>query len=262
MLIPSDPKECFEFAADAFDVSDRLQTPVFVLSDLDIGMNDWTCPEFEWDDKREFDRGKVLSKDELDSMDSWGRYLDVDGDGIPYRTLPGTHPEKGAYFTRGSSHDEYAKYIEDGEANARNLTRIQKKFNGATKFLPKPVLKQETNASSIGLIYFGSTEAAMQESLDQLSASGHPIDAMRIRAFPFDLEIWNFINEHESIFLVEQNRDAQMKTLLIAEGKINPRKILSVLCFDGAPITAKFITDSIIDTLASDQLLITAEDLK
>ena len=262
MLIPADPKECFEFAAESFDISDRLQTPVFVLSDLDIGMNDWTCPEFEWDDSKKFDRGKVLSKDDLENMESWGRYLDVDGDGIPFRTLPGTHPEKGAYFTRGSSHDEYARYVEDGEVNARNMSRILKKFEGADKFLPKPIFKQETNASSNGLIYFGSTEAAMQESLDQLSIAGFPIDAMRIRSFPFGAEVWDFIDQHERIFLVEQNRDAQMKTLLIAEGKINPRKILSVLCFDGAPITAKFITDSIIDTLASDQLLLTAEDLK
>ena len=262
MLIPSDPKECFEFAADSFDISDRLQTPVFVLSDLDIGMNDWTCPEFTWDDAKEFDRGKVLSKDDLDNMESWGRYLDVDGDGIPFRTLPGTHPEKGAYFTRGSSHDEYARYVEDGEVNARNLSRILKKFEGADKFLPKPIFKQETNASSKGLIYFGSTEAAMQESLDQLSASGFPIDAMRIRSFPFSAEVWDFIDQHESIFLVEQNRDAQMKTLLISEGKINPEKFISVLCFDGAPITADFISESIIEILSDKNFSKTAEEMK
>ena len=262
MLIPSDPKECFEFAAGSFDISDRLQTPVFVLSDLDIGMNDWTCPEFKWDDAKKFDRGKVLSKDDLDNMESWGRYLDVDGDGIPFRTLPGTHPEKGAYFTRGSSHDEYARYVEDGEVNARNLSRILKKFEGADKFLPKPIFKQETNASSRGLIYFGSTEAAMQESLDQLSASGFPIDAMRIRSFPFSTEVWDFIEQHESIFLVEQNRDAQMKTLLLSEGKINPEKFISVLCFDGAPITADFISESIIEILSDKNFSKTAEEIK
>jgi 2-oxoglutarate ferredoxin oxidoreductase subunit alpha len=262
MLIPSDPKECFEFAAESFDISDRLQTPVFVLSDLDIGMNDWTCPEFEWDDDREFDRGKVLSKDDLDKMESWGRYLDVDGDGIPFRTLPGTHPEKGAYFTRGSSHDEYARYVEDGEINARNLSRILKKFEGAHKFLPKPIFKQDINASSKGLIYFGSTEAAMQESLDQLSASGFPIDAMRIRSFPFSAEVWDFIDQHEFVFLVEQNRDAQMKTLMLSEGNINPEKFISVLCFDGAPITADFISESIIEIMSDKDTSKTAEEIK
>jgi len=262
MLMPSNPKECFEFAADSFDISDRLQTPVFVLSDLDIGMNDWTCPEFKWDDERKFDRGKVLSKDDLEEMESWGRYLDVDGDGIPFRTLPGTHPKKGAYFTRGSSHDEYAKYTEDGVVNARNLSRILKKFKGADKFLPNPVFKQETNASSRGLIYFGSTEAPMQESLDQLSLSGYPIDAMRIRSFPFNSEVWDFIDQHESIFLIEQNRDAQMKTLILAEGKVSPEKFISVLCFDGAPITAKFISDSIINVLSEKNIPKTSEDIK
>ena len=262
MLIPSDPKECFEFAAESFDISDRLQTPVFVLSDLDIGMNDWTCPEFEWDDAKEFDRGKVLSKDDLENMESWGRYLDVDGDGIPFRTLPGTHPEKGAYFARGSSHDEYARYVEDGEVNARNLKRILKKFKGAHKLLPKPVFKQDTNASSIGLIYFGSTEAAMQESLDQLSISGFPIDAMRIRSFPFSAEVWEFIHQHESVFLVEQNRDAQMRTLIISEGNINPEKFISILCFDGSPITANFISESIIEILSDKNISQASEEIK
>ena len=262
MLIPSDPKECFEFAAESFDISDRLQTPVFVLSDLDIGMNDWTCPEFEWDDAKEFDRGKVLSKDDLENMESWGRYLDVDGDGIPFRTLPGTHPEKGAYFARGSSHDEYARYVEDGEVNARNLERILKKFKGAHKFLPKPVFKQDTNASSMGLIYFGSTEAAMQESLDQLSISGFPIDAMRIRSFPFSAEVWEFIHQHESVFLVEQNRDAQMRTLIISEGNINPEKFISILCFDGSPITANFISESIIEILSDKNISQAYEEIK
>ena len=262
MLIPADPKECFEFAADSFDIADRLQTPIFVLSDLDIGMNDWTCPEFEWDDKRTFDRGKVLSKNDLDAMESWGRYLDVDGDGIPFRTLPGTHPEKGAYFARGSSHDEYARYIEDGAVNARNMSRILKKFEGAHKFLPNPILKQETNSSANGIIYFGSTEAVMQESLDELASLGFPIDAMRIRAFPFNSDVWDFIDQHESIFIVEQNRDAQMKTLVVAEGAINPDKLISVLCFDGAPITAKFISGSIIDVLSDKNISKTAEDFK
>ncbi|MDB9813648.1 2-oxoacid:acceptor oxidoreductase subunit alpha [Gammaproteobacteria bacterium] len=261
MLIPSDPKECFEFAAQAFDIADRLQTPIFVLSDLDIGMNDWTCPEFVWDDEKKFDKGKVLSKDDLENMESWGRYLDIDGDGIPYRTLPGTHPDKGAYFTRGSSHDEYAKYIEDGEINARNLSRILKKYQGAIKYLPKAVFKQDINASSVGVIYFGSTEASMQESLDQLSISGHPIDAMRIRSFPFGPEVWEFIDQHDSLFVIEQNRDAQMKTLILAEAKVNHKKLISVLCFDGAPITAAFISKTIMKYLSKDTLAKTVEEI-
>ena len=261
MLIPSDPKECFEFAAQAFDIADRLQTPIFVLSDLDIGMNDWTCPEFVWDDEKKFDKGKVLSKDDLENMESWGRYLDIDGDGIPYRTLPGTHPDKGAYFTRGSSHDEYAKYIEDGEINARNLSRILKKYQGAIKYLPKAVFKQDINTSSVGVIYFGSTEASMQESLDQLSISGHPIDAMRIRSFPFGPEVWEFIDQHDSLFVIEQNRDAQMKTLILAEAKVNHKKLISVLCFDGAPITAAFISKTIMKYLSKDTLAKTVEEI-
>ena len=260
MLIPSDPKECFEFAAQSFDVADRLQTPIFVLSDLDIGMNDWTCPEFAWDDEKKFDRGKVLSKDDLENMESWGRYLDVDGDGIPYRTLPGTHPDKGAYFTRGSSHDEYARYVEDGEINARNLSRILQKYQGAHTFLPQAVFKQDTNASSFGVIYFGSTEASMQESLDELSVSGHPIDAMRIRSFPFGPEIWKFIDQHDILFVIEQNRDAQMKTLILAESKVSYEKLISVLCFDGAPITANFISKAIMKHLSKDFITKTAEE--
>ena len=262
LLIPADPKECFEFAAESFDIADRLQTPIFVLSDLDIGMNDWTCPAFEWDDSKKFDRGKVLSKEDIDNMESFGRYLDVDGDGIPYRTLPGTHPEKGAFFTRGSSHDEYAKYIEDGEANARNLSRILKKYEGSTKFLPKAVFKQGINASSTGIIYYGSTEASIQESLDLMSESGYPIDAMRLRSFPFGPEVWEFIEQHDLIFVVEQNRDAQMKTLILAEAKVAHTKLASVLCFDGSPITAKFISTKITERLSDKEIAKTAEASK
>ena len=262
ILMPADPKECFEFAAESFNIADRLQTPIFVLSDLDIGMNDWTCPKFEWDDSKKFDKGKVLSKEELNNMESFGRYLDVDGDGIPYRTLPGTHPSKGAFFTRGSSHDEYARYVEDGEVNARNLSRILRKYEGSAKILPKAVFKQDTNASSIGAIYFGSTEAPMQESLDMLSESGHPIDAMRLRSFPFGSEVWEFIEQHDLIFIIEQNRDAQMKTLILAEAKVTPKKLVSVLCFDGSPITAKFISTKVIERLSDKELVKIAQDSK
>ena len=245
LLIPSDPKECFEFAAEAFDLADRIQTPVIVLSDLDLGMNDWTCPEFKWDDTKLFDKGKVLHGKDLEEIENFGRYLDVDGDGIPYRTYPGAHPEKGAYFTRGTSHDEYAKYTEDGVVNARNLSRLLKKYQTASELVPNPIFKQETNSSSIGVIYYGSTEASMQEALDLLHEEGVILDAMRLRAFPFNLEVWEFIEDHDLLFIVEQNRDGQMRTLIMAEGGIIPDKLVSVLCFDGQPITADFISNKI-----------------
>ena len=245
LLIPSDPKECFEFAAEAFDLADRIQTPVFVLSDLDLGMNDWTCPEFKWDDTKSFDKGKVLHAKDLEEIENFGRYLDVDGDGIPYRTYPGAHPEKGAYFTRGTSHDEYAVYTEDGVVNARNLSRLLKKYQTASELVPNPIFKQETNTSSIGVIYYGSTEASMQEALDLLHEEGVILDAMRLRAFPFNLEVWEFIEDHDLLFIVEQNRDGQMRTLIMAEGGIIPDKLVSVLCFDGQPITADFISNKI-----------------
>ena len=245
LLIPSDPKECFEFAAEAFDLADRIQTPVIVLSDLDLGMNDWTCPEFKWDDTKLFDKGKVLHGKDLEEIENFGRYLDVDGDGIPYRTYPGAHPEKGAYFTRGTSHDEYAKYTEDGVVNARNLSRLLKKYQTASELVPNPIFKQETNTSSIGVIYYGSTEASMQEALDLLHEEGVILDAMRLRAFPFNLEVWEFIEDHDLLFIVEQNRDGQMRTLIMAEGGIIPDKLVSVLCFDGQPITADFISNKL-----------------
>jgi len=245
LLIPADPKECFDFAVEAFDLSDRLQTPVIVLSDLDLGMNDWSTQEFDWDDSRIHDKGKVLSREDLDGMERFGRYLDVDGDGIPYRTYPGTHPEKGAYFTRGTSHDEYARYTEDGDKNAEVLSRLLKKYQTASELVPSPIFNQSKNNSSIGVIYFGSTDCSMQEALDKLNEEGLTIDAMRIRAFPFNLEVWEFIEDHDLLFIVEQNRDGQMRTLMMAEGGIVPDKLVSILCFDGQPITANYITNKI-----------------
>ena len=245
MLIPSNPKECFDFAIEAFDLAERYQTPVIVLLDLDLGMNDWSSKEFEWDDLREYDRGKVLSKNDLDEIEEFGRYLDVDGDGVPYRTYPGTHPQKGAYFTRGTSHDEYARYTEDGVKNAEVLSRLTKKFQTASSTVPAPIFNQEESSSSIGVIYFGSTDCSMQEALDDLEDQNINVDAMRIRSFPFNLEVWEFIEEHDLLFIVEQNRDGQMRTLLMAEGGIIPDKLVSILCFDGQPITASFITSKI-----------------
>ena len=254
VLFPSNPTECFEFSVKAFDLADRFQTPVIVLSDLDIGMNDFSTDKFEWNDNHNYDRGKVLSKEDLDNIDRFGRYLDIDGDGIPYRTYPGTHPDKGAFFTRGSSHDEYAVYTEDGKVNARNLSRILKKHENASQNVPKPVVLSNNN--SLGVVYFGGSEYSMIESLDYLNSEGILLDSMRIRSFPFNDEVDNFITSHDLVFVVEQNRDAQMKKLLLAESKANlsSDKLISVLCFDGMPITADFISSEIIKFLSEKEI--------
>ena len=245
LLFPCDPKECFDFAVQAFDLADRLQTPIIVMSDLDLGMNDWSTEEFSWEDSTTYDRGKVLNKTDLENLEQFGRYLDVDGDGIPHRTYPGTHPSKVAYFTRGTSHDEFARYTEDGEVNAQNLSRLLKKYQTASEHVPSPVFGQTSNKSSMGVIYFGSTEVAMQEALDILNEQTIKLDTMRLRSFPFNLSVWEFIEDHDLLFIVEQNRDGQMRTLLMAEGGIIPDKLVSVLSFDGQPITADFISNKI-----------------
>lgn len=241
LLIPSTPTECFEMTADAFDFAELLQTPVIVMSDLDIGMNDHITQPFKWDNSRKYNRGKILTAEQLDKLESWGRYRDVDDDGIPYRTLPGTHPEKGSYFTRGSSHDEDAKYSEDSPTYVRIMDRLIKKHNTAKSIIPAPQIYQTKNLSTDGILFFGSTMHAAEEALDILKSEGRPMDAIRLKAYPFHPDIKRFIDEHERIFVVEQNRDAQMRTLLITELEINPSKLLRVLNYDGTPITADFI---------------------
>lgn len=238
LLFPADPKECFELSVDAFDLAERLQTPIIVMSDLDIGMNDWVVDELEWDNKRTADRGKVLSRKDLDELEIFGRYLDVDGDGIPYRTLPGTHPEKGAFFTRGSSHDPMAGYTEDGEINAKNLDRLNDKFRTAGNLVPRPVINKASKVTKIGLINFGATERAVREALDLLESESVYVDALRIKAFPFSDEVRKFVNAHDLIFVVEQNRDAQMRSLLILEADIPAAKLHPVIDYAGMPMTA------------------------
>ncbi len=245
LLFPEDPTECFEFGALAFDLADRLQTPVFVMLDLDIGMNEWLCRPFQWDDRRMLDRGKVMSAADLDAGKEFGRYLDVDGDGIPYRTYPGTHPTKGAFFTRGTSRDRYAKYTEDGGAYVDNMHRLLRKFETAKKLVPAAVRTQAKQPTKAGVIYFGSTGAAMREALAALEQSGIHLDALRLRGFPFRDEIIEFVASHEQVFVVEQNRDAQLRTLLMVEGGIDPAKLVPVLHYDGTPITERFITGAI-----------------
>ncbi|MBU6507243.1 MAG: 2-oxoacid:acceptor oxidoreductase subunit alpha [Alphaproteobacteria bacterium] len=245
LLFPEDPHECFEFGALAFDLADRLQTPVFVMLDLDIGMNEWLTRPFHWDDKRQLDRGKVMTAADLDAGKEFGRYLDVDGDGIPYRTYPGTHPNKGAFFTRGTSRDRYAKYTEDGAAYVDNMQRLLRKFETAKKLVPAAVCTPAKQPTKVGVIYFGSTSAAMHEALAALEDQALHLDALRVRGFPFGPEVSEFIAAHEQVFVVEQNRDAQLRTLLLVEGGIDPAKLVPVLHYDGTPITERFITGAI-----------------
>jgi 2-oxoglutarate ferredoxin oxidoreductase subunit alpha len=245
LLFPEDPKECFEMGAQAFDLADRLQTPVFVLLDLDIGMQDWLTEPFAWDDSRRLDRGKVMTEAELEAGRDFGRYLDVDGDGIPYRTYPGAHRKRGAYFTRGSSKDRYARYTEDGNAYVDNMQRLLRKFETAKKLVPAPIVRRAAQPTRAAVIWFGSTGAAMAESLAVLAAQGVHLDQMRIRAFPFADVVVDFIHEHEHVFVVEQNRDAQLKMLLVNECGLDPAKLVSILHYEGNPITARFVTREI-----------------
>jgi len=245
LLFPDDPRECFEFGALAFDLADRLQTPVFVMLDLDIGMNERLCAPLAWDDSRRMDRGKVMTAAELEAGREFGRYLDVDQDGIPYRTLPGTHPTKGAYFTRGTSRDEFALYTEDGAAYQRNMERLLRKFATAKQYVPRPVRRNAAGPARFGAIYYGSTAPAMDEAAEMLAAQGVPLDLLRVRAFPFHDDVLAFVAQYEKVFVVEQNRDGQLRTLLMVEGEIDPAKLVRVLHYDGTPITARFIAGAI-----------------
>ena len=245
LLFPEDPKECFDFAAASLDLADRLQTPVFLMTDLDIGMNTRLCEPLAWDDARRMDRGKVMDFEDLDSGVDFGRYLDVDNDGIAYRTYPGTHPKRGAYFTRGTTKDSYARYSEEGAVYVANIERLRKKFETAKTLVPGPVLRSAARPTRAGVLYFGSTSPAMSEALDLLEHDKIHVDALRIRAYPFCDEIMAFIAAHDDIFVVEQNSDAQLRGMLILEGNLNAAKLQPVLHYDGTPITARFIAGAI-----------------
>jgi 2-oxoglutarate ferredoxin oxidoreductase subunit alpha len=245
LLFPEDPKECFDFAAQALELAERLQTPVFVMTDLDIGMNTRLCRPLQWDDDRQYDRGKVMDYDRLEAGAEFGRYLDVDGDGIAYRTLPGTHPTRGAYFTRGTTKDRFARYSEAGPDYMENMTRLLKKFETAKALVPQPLLLPAPRPARFGAIFYGSTSPAMVEALDALAERGILVNALRVRAFPFANEIVEFCNSHPWVFVVEQNRDAQLKTLLVNEARVNQNRLISVLHYDGTPITARFIVDEV-----------------
>jgi 2-oxoglutarate ferredoxin oxidoreductase subunit alpha len=310
LLFPATPKECFEMTAQAFDLSEQLQTPVIVMTDLDLGMNDHVTEPLEWDDSRSWSRGKILTSAELDKIygalmngngnsqlhgdgqsetpaeledgatqgdpetagqfleqfrGKFGRYLDIDDDGIPYRTLPGTHSTRGAFVTRGSSRDEYAVYTEDGDAYRRNVDRLARKWNTAKELVPGPDfygkdeggrMREEDHASTSGftisgdssfiphasslsgVLFFGTSTYAAVEAIEMLEADGIALDAMRVRAFPFGKPFRDFVESHERIFVIEQNRDAQFRSLMMIELGTNPAKLVSVLNYDGMPITA------------------------
>jgi 2-oxoglutarate ferredoxin oxidoreductase subunit alpha len=245
LLLPEDPRECFEFGALAFDLADRLQTPIFVMLDLDIGMNEWLCKPLTWDDSRTLDRGKVLTAEELESGRDFGRYLDVDGDAIPFRTLPGTHPNRGAFFTRGTSRNRYAKYSEEGGDYVDNMQRLLAKFETAKSLVPAPIETKAAKPTRFGAIYYGSTSPAMAEALEALALDGIELDTLRIRAFPFADAVPEFVLAHDYVFVIEQNRDAQLRALITNECGLDPARLPAVLHYDGTPITARFIKRAI-----------------
>ncbi|MFQ3200839.1 MAG: 2-oxoglutarate ferredoxin oxidoreductase subunit alpha [Zhongshania sp.] len=256
LLFPATPRECFEMTAEAFDLAETLQTPIIMLSDLDLGMNDNMSSPLVWDDKREYQRGKVFNKKQLEAMsDRFGRYLDIDDDGIPYRTYPGTHPSKGAFFTRGTSRDEYAVYTEDGDVYEKNMQRLLKKWDTAKNLVPMPELVGAAKGGAkVGVIHFGSSRHATLEAVDSLAALGIAVDTLRIRGFPFHKSVDAFIDQHDTTFVVDQNRDAQMRTLLVNECLVSPRDLISILNYNGTPISARKIFEEIMTVLRGDNV--------
>jgi len=249
LLFPEDPAEAFEFGAAAFDLADRLQTPILVMLDLDIGMNHRLCRPLAWDDARRFDRGKVMRVEDLEAGKDFGRYLDIDGDGIPYRTYPGTHPTRGSFFTRGSTRDRYARYTEEGGPYVDNMQRLLRKFETAKSVVPRPVRRDAEQPTRYGVIYYGSSSPAMDEAIEILGRDGHRLDMLRVRAFPFHNDVADFVTDHDFVFVVEQNRDAQLRSLMINECGLDPVRLVPVLHYDGTPITARFISRAIAEHL-------------
>ena len=247
LLFPGDPTECFYFAVKAFDLAERFQTPVFVVSDLDIGMNDWVCEKLEWDDAFVPDRGKVLSAEDLQGMDQFYRYLDADGDGIPARSLPGVDP-KGAYFTRGSGHDRFGRYTEDGDLYQDVVDRIATKIEGAAEALPPPEVRLDNDAA-VGLVTVGSCRGAVLEAIELLAEEGIALDFLRVTGFPFSTAVEEFLLSHDLNIVVEQNRDGQLKRLLMLETAVPKRKLASVLDYQGSPLSAHVVVQGVRDQL-------------
>jgi 2-oxoglutarate/2-oxoacid ferredoxin oxidoreductase subunit alpha len=243
-LYPANPEECFYMAVQAFDLTERLQTPVLVLSDLDIGMNDWMCRDLKWDDTYRPDRGKVLSKEEILKLEKFHRFFDKDGDGIAYRTLPGVHP-KAAYFARGSGHNQYGTYTEDSVEYQIVLDRLLKKWETAKKLVPRAVI-DATAGSDIGIVSIGSCDGAIHEAMHVLKAQGVGVDYMRVRSFPFSEDVERFLSAHRVLFVVEQNRDAQFKSLLTLETSVEKSKLRSLLHYSGLPISSTFIVEGVL----------------
>jgi 2-oxoglutarate/2-oxoacid ferredoxin oxidoreductase subunit alpha len=244
LLFPADPRECFELTVTAFDLADRLQTPVIVMSDLDIGMNDWMCRDLDWDAEYRPDRGKVLTAAELEAGKVFHRYVDLDGDGIPQRTLPGVHP-RGAYFVRGSGHNQYGGYTEDAAEYQEVVDRLAKKWQTAAELVPDPVIRRSRKDASVGIVSLGSCDAAVEEALDRLAAKGIQADYCRVRAFPFGPKVRQFLEQRERVFVVEQNRDAQLKTLLLAETQYPPSRLHSILHYGGLPMDYRCVTEAL-----------------
>ena len=254
LLFPANPEECFYLAAQSFDLAERLQTPVLVLLDLDIGMNDWMCSDLKWDAAYQPDRGKVMSKDDLIKIEKFWRYYDHDGDAIPYRSLPGVH-SKGAFFTRGSGHNQYGGYTEDSTEYQIVLDRLKRKFDTAKKLVP-PAILHGTGNHAVGLLSIGSCDGAVREAIDQLQRKGIQVDYLRVRAFPFGEEVENFLRQHQQIFVIEQNRDAQLKSMLILETAVEKAKLHSILHYSGLPMTAHVVVDGVCAALGNDARLV------
>lgn len=243
LLFPANPEECFYMAVAAFDLADQLQTPIMMLSDLDIGMNDWICPNLQWDENYQPDKGKVLSAEDLESMEEFYRYFDSDGDGIPYRTLPGEHP-KGAYFTRGSGHNKYGAYTEDSAEYQEVVDRLLVKWNTSRSMVPAPTIEY-SKFNSTAILSLGSCDEAIKEALIRLKEKNIGMNYCRVKAFPFNDDVKTFIDQHEQIYVVEQNRDGQLRSLLILDVDADPKKLISILHYDGMPINAGFVIDKV-----------------
>jgi 2-oxoglutarate ferredoxin oxidoreductase subunit alpha len=251
MLFPANPGECFEFAVKAFDLADRLQTPIFLMSDLDIGMNDWMVPQLEWDDSYRPDRGKVLGPADLDKMERFVRYTDTDGDGITYRTLPG-EDSRGAYFVRGSGHNRQGGYTEDSKEYEDVMQRLLVKWETARHMVPPALMTRAKKKTRLGILAFGSSDGAVVEARDQLVQQGIHTNYLRIRGFPFGTEVLDFLHDHDTVFVVEQNRDGQMKSLLKLETNNPADKLVSILHFNGMPITSDCVVSGVSQHLASE----------
>jgi 2-oxoglutarate ferredoxin oxidoreductase subunit alpha len=251
LLFPADPEECFYTAVQAFDLAERLQTPVMVLSDLDIGMNDWMIPELKWDDSYKPDRGKVLRAAEVEKLEVFHRYFDNDSDGITSRTLPGDHP-KGAYFTRGSGHNMYGAYTENADEYQEVVDRLLRKWDTAKTLVPKPVVEY-TEKNRAGIISVGSCDGAVREAIDILAAEGMGLNYLRVKAFPFSKEVQDFIDAHDNIYVVEQNRDAQLKSLLVLELDVNKDDLTEILHYNGLPMNAQFVIDAVNEDVAKGE---------